>query len=857
MKIILKNFRCHRDATFTIPDEGLVLLSGDSGIGKTSIFKALTYAMYGNIRKPYSHGSSTCQVTLEIKGMIITRSNKPNRLVVKYQDVEYEDDAAQGLIEKVFGMNLQEFMASSYVVQSLHNSVVSMTPGEQIRFTEKLAFNDDIHLQYREKFKEAIRTSREKVTRCEGKISVIERQISIGRDALPVDPPDIGDIDSDKVKKERDSLCQRLKDICTKSSVLSKELDKLNEIEERDKNLIEQKRTLEIEISQFTQLRGNIGIVLEDIEIEELESKLESTKTLLEQTKAYHSRNLCLQKIEKYRSEKIASLQSRIDELYDTLPSLEDIRELEEKVADLENIRKIYETEKSDIEAFNKDHTTATTLIKEIFTDAKKIFPGKQISRIKKEKALLKFLENKIKVLKKELDASNHVVSDLEAKISRHDILGKVHICPCCSAKLTFRDEELYPADTIDLENEGDIKDGEDLKILLISERMNATSAQARYKMVEGWIVSLKQAIYTLSEKVPQHTVEYDHRQAIEMEKQLASYHRTQKDIEVLHDQLSEVKIGYTSKNLKSKSETSSAIRDLLEEIKILEKRYPKDFVPDTEISNIEEQISRLTTELDEAWKNKSEWSSLSREISTREGKLRYINKRLPNKKVLPLQKTRNVTTVTREINELRDKIFDMTSRLDELTKICNHIAKYEEYQNSLLQIKNLEKQLEECNTELSKAERSLIGAMGLEVAGKEAEILAMEKTIESINEHAKYYLKELFEDPISVRLENTKTTTRGDIRTQMNTVVRYKGEDSSMDDLSGGETQRVELAFLLAVNDMIGSNMILLDECLNNLDAEINMEVLSQLRDLSEGKMILVISHEAVEGVFDEIVTL
>jgi ABC-type Mn2+/Zn2+ transport system ATPase subunit len=90
-----------------------------------------------------------------------------------------------------------------------------------------------------------------------------------------------------------------------------------------------------------------------------------------------------------------------------------------------------------------------------------------------------------------------------------------------------------------------------------------------------------------------------------------------------------------------------------------------------------------------------------------------------------------------------------------------------------------------------------------------------------------------------------------------MNTVVRYKGDESSMDDLSGGETQRVELAFLLAVNDMIGSPMILLDECLNNLDAEINMDVLSQLRDLSGGKIILVISHEAVEGVFDEIVTL
>jgi len=133
MKITLKNFRCHRDAHFEIPDEGLVMLSGESGMGKTTILNAVAYAMYGNLRKPYSHGTTTCQVTLEIKGMTITRSNRPNRVVVEYQEAEYEDDAAQGLIDKVFGMNFQEFMASSYVVQSLHNSVVSMTPTEQVK----------------------------------------------------------------------------------------------------------------------------------------------------------------------------------------------------------------------------------------------------------------------------------------------------------------------------------------------------------------------------------------------------------------------------------------------------------------------------------------------------------------------------------------------------------------------------------------------------------------------------------------------------------------------------------------------------------------------------------------------------
>ena len=849
MKITLKNFRCHRDATFQIPDEGLVLLSGESGVGKTTILNAILYAMYGNLRKPYSRGTTSCQVTLEIKGITITRSNRPNRVVVKYQDTEYEDEAAQGLIEKIFGMNSREFMSSSYVIQSHRNSVVSMTPNEQVEFIETLAFSDAIHIEYRKKFREAVKTSRKELARCEGCLSVAEKQVSLVRDDISGTYSfDINDIVEPKtVKKEKEDLTRQMQTIRKRTIILQGELQVLQEVKRKNKELEKNKRTLEIEISQYTQIRANLPEVLDQDKIKNLEFQLEQTNTLLSQTKSFHSRIKALEKIKKYQAELSRSLQTRIDKLKDTLLPQVELQKLEKKVRDLEKNRKTYESETAGIDASKKTREEATSTIKEIFAEAKKIFFRKNTSRYKNGHTLLEYLECKIKNLREDLSSAKYTVSDLEGKISIEKILGRVYACPQCSTVLSFEDGELCKASEV-TEN-----DGSDYQIRLISEKMNVASTQARFDKMGTWITLLRAALANLSKPVPKLTVKYNHRDAIEMEKRLVGYSRTLKDIEELKGQLS---------NLDDGSTTTSIIKDLRVKEEILVKGYPKDFTPNLEIETIKEQISQITSNLDEAWNTKSEWSSLTREISTREDRLRYVIKHLPQKKYLPSQKTRTISIVTEEMSTMQNSILMASSRLEELVKIIEHIGRYEIYQNTLTTLKKLQQQCSTYENERLAAEKALEGAMGLRAAGKEAEILAMEKTIESINEHAKIYLEELFKESIlpllHVRLEGTKITSRGTIRTQMNTVVEYNdGSDGPFDDLSGGEKQRIELAFLFSVNDMIGSQMILLDECLNNLGFERNMEILSYLRDFSGGKLILVVAPKSVQGVFNEIVTL
>ena len=87
---------------------------------------------------------------------------------------------------------------------------------------------------------------------------------------------------------------------------------------------------------------------------------------------------------------------------------------------------------------------------------------------------------------------------------------------------------------------------------------------------------------------------------------------------------------------------------------------------------------------------------------------------------------------------------------------------------------------------------------------------------------------------------------------------ILYKGHEyDSIEDLSGGERQRCDLSFLLGVNDMLGSNMILLDECMNNLDQDINTDVIRMIKELCASKQIIIASHEAISGTFDTIIKL
>ena len=139
MKLKLKNFRCYLEKEFDFGSDGLVLLSGMSGSGKSSVLMAIMFALYGEGNKLMAFGKTSCSVQMEFNEISITRTKRPNRLVLidMKTNEDFEDDAAQGIINERFG---NAFDVTSYIQQNTMNSFIMMSPLEKLTFLEKFAF---------------------------------------------------------------------------------------------------------------------------------------------------------------------------------------------------------------------------------------------------------------------------------------------------------------------------------------------------------------------------------------------------------------------------------------------------------------------------------------------------------------------------------------------------------------------------------------------------------------------------------------------------------------------------------------------------------------------------------------------
>lgn len=138
MKITVSKFRKCNTGTYEFPKNQTTLITGFSGIGKTTILRAIAWCMYGKCRKVAPKGFPNAKTSVSIvfsDGFEITRKRKPNLLTAN----SYIDNEAQALIDRKFGSH-DVWNATSYAQQRQLSSFLLSSSTEKLNILNMMAF---------------------------------------------------------------------------------------------------------------------------------------------------------------------------------------------------------------------------------------------------------------------------------------------------------------------------------------------------------------------------------------------------------------------------------------------------------------------------------------------------------------------------------------------------------------------------------------------------------------------------------------------------------------------------------------------------------------------------------------------
>jgi DNA repair exonuclease SbcCD ATPase subunit len=815
MKITLKNFRCYENSTFEFGNEGVVLLSGPSGSGKTSILAGICFALFGTGTKVVRYGNISCSVILEFDGMTITRTKKPNRLVV---DDIYEDDTAQNIINKKFG---DTFKTTGYISQNASDSFILMSPIEKLGFLEKFAFQDINLSEIKKRCKDLISERNESLIKTTSQLDMATLMIDELTEPVEVVFPlkcsknkQESAVENERVKhNNRIILLKRCKQ---KISSLQKEIHSLEIYTEKIKNKQDCLDSTTEKLDILLKEKESINYI-GDVYVKKYEEEL----SIL----IYQRELLVLEDI--YERDQIRLKNIQEEEIYNMTHNIKSIE------SNLWN------------EYTEDEIKTGMIDYKLIIKDLEKLGEYKNIIEsynIDEDK-----LKNDIQLLtvnKDMLETKKKILDKLE-------IQKEVFQCPSCDTHLKFNDNNLQVYDFDIITNSGDIdivsEEISKLKRFIKSLESSISSKQnklERYKEVKKSINEIENQYEQLPDLTQvKNDIEY-----------LRNYKASQQE---LYKQVEKLNIQLNGKQYSSSvSSFEKSVNEQKKKIDFIKKKS------DGVNIKIDEETVRENITIQ---KNKKE------KLNTVNSRIKILSSEQDDfKNQLDEYKTTHLTMYKsiKNIDDISGVLTDTLSEQSELEKkLALHernkqeIEKYQEYEKARIAYISWVTKVDILRKEEIENRRLYGAAMLLKEKILEAESIAMLNIISSINIHTEAYLESFFQDnPISVKLVPFKETKNGKtvkIKPQINLQIEYKGMEADLTMLSGGEISRIILAFALALGEMFNTPMILLDECTSSLDQELTGSVMEGIKENFNGKIVILICHQVIEGQFDKVIKI
>lgn len=824
MKLTLKNFKCYHYQSFEFDDDTLTLISGPSGQGKTTILQAIQFALYGSTSQKYliSHNKTTCEVVLEYKDFKIKRTKRPNILYVNWNNCVYEDKEAQVLLNKYFGV------INSCVF------FLDLSHFEKMDFLEKIVNADCNVKDLKLKIKNKVAELNKQLAVIDGQLSTVTSMAGlIEKPEHMEEPVWVGK--SHEVGKD---------ELLIKKTELLRLLDVMTAKQKKWNELTSQKSVIESEISLLRSgIESAAGV---EQQVLNLESKLKQmTKQSLlfqKEREKFLIVKDALTELEKYKSitdETSAIISSQLEQLNESIKA----QELKSQRVEYQQLLK---QERDDweqkVDKYQKLCAQASGALCVPLDEPDKYLSGLKMQKLEYERAV-EFAS------KHDLGRCNDEIAALKRSFLKR------YRCLVCQTTLTINLDTFEQVESDGRDESPDSRDNpmqvEVNRLVQIKDKLKKLE-KTKDRLVQDNCVIGARNLETIVTEI----------------KNVSSYIEASAQLDQLKDFKPSKYLLKMEKNLGGAEELLEGLDlDLeLEKLLSLKKEHNKLTIKH---GNVLQQLKIKKSILNkiETFKNAydevasacllDEIASVSELLRQRQMDLeKFKTKQRLEKQLYKFNEQIKEITPSRGWEITISELNDQLDQIEEYLNWWASFEKYAEFQARLTKYDTIQQELTALANEKKKLEHQYIKILLFKQKVVESEHESLQFMIDIINTHLSLFLQDFFSestgDPIQIVLELLHEK-----RPQIDTIINYKGNRVDYKSLSTGEYARVKLAFDLTFKEILGEQIVMLDECTANLDQDLSTKIFNKIKTTFPTKTILVVAHQVVMGTFDNVLKL
>ena len=820
-------FRKVQSFEVNLPLTGILLLDGRSGIGKSTIFEAISFVLHddaGNTCYPRSEKASKkkqaptwVQLTFP-DGLTIYRQRRPNLLRVGGRGVDLTDASAQSYLNRIVGP-LNNWLVGGYLRQLELCAFFTMSSDDKLSLIQRISTSEQFTRDISpEQFDQLLSKTHERIVAL-SRLQELEMQVKVYAemymriyngcsDEVKAQSLWSSEVTSShfntygatnlpellsKVKTQTYTKCNSLRSSISDAQIhiasINESIKQRTRLEEMlNKNEEEFKEFLDDNSDQIKNCERELNDIAEQISLAkrtERRSQLLSAKTEIQR------------RLDIIPQETSVYTWSQLDG-FDKILSGPTIEHIEEQLKELGLLKEYREA----LALYQKYQNTLDTV-----------------------SGLQKQLDSYPK------ESVRNLIEEVTQKIWTLDMQKKKLTCPACDASLQLTDGKLTPLVTSS--NEEVTENLNDLNLQKSKLQQTETLYQQRFHVEKS--LKLAQDQLGLTQVVTE----------IPPKPKLADFNF---NIDFTINQLNE----------------SKKLRNSLPTTLIGTKDERQKLTHAQERSRLKADIDSISKELDNLVGNEGQTINTKVLESNRDS----ISLKLSGLRAKNTRRATLLATKEQLVNQLKNYPHKGSSHLDveklqkELESITKEAESFEKDINTQMQLNQLSElynQHSQYSTLHQDSIKRLMALQKIKSTLITAEYIILDTVLTEINNTIAEVLDILFINPITVTIRTLRQLKTDDrIKPQINCQIISEGSEcSSIMGLSGGERIRVSVALAIAFSKFSDAPFFILDESLSTLDAVTKESTIKMLRHYLPNKLIMTVNHDTTVGVYNSVISL